>query len=111
MTKKHWKNMKWNCFEWDINRDKLVWFNVLSDDLLDDIKKAHTKKQINNKEDLSNIVRIWAMHHYWSKCEHETLITDFPKYKNEYKMDVFEQLQNNWQIFIDYLIKGLELNL
>jgi len=111
MKKRNWKNLVWNCFAWESNTDKLYWFNVLRDDLLDDIEKAYRKKRINNRVDFSNIVKSWAMHHYWSKCEWEVIIAGWPKYNNEYKMDVYEQLQNNWSIFIDYLIGGLGLDL
>ena len=111
MTKKHWKTMEWNCFAWDINADKLYWFNVLSDDLLKDIEAANKAKRLTNRAEFSAVVKRWAMWHYWSKREWEVIITDWPKRNNEYKMDVYEQLQNNWEIFTDYLIKGLELDL
>lgn len=111
MTKKNWKTMKWNCFAWNFNTDKLYWFNVLNDDLLKDIEATYKAKRTTNRADFSEVVKRWAMWHYWSKCEWEVIITDWPKYNNEYKMDVFEQLEANWEIFTDYLIKGLELDI
>lgn len=45
------------------------------------------------------------MYYFWSKCEWEIILSDFPPSKKfqEKKVDVYEQVMLNWDIFINYV--------
>lgn len=73
---KHKVNLEWKAFRYDINSRHLQCFNVISDDLIEDIEKAYKKKELVNMNVLRKIVKLWAMHHYWSKAEHEVIVHD-----------------------------------
>ena len=45
------------------------------------------------------------MYHFWSKCEWEIIITDWPTSgKVEEKIDAFDQVMLNWPIFCAYIL-------
>ena len=55
------------------------------------------------------------MYYFWSKCEYEILITTWFERKDfkDEKIDVYDQLQLNWNAFIDYIWKNkkyIEIN-
>lgn len=84
-------------------------------------------------------VRRRLQHEYWSRCQHEVIITSWPPYIDEkeltklnkskeesiskgfnfyresldltceYKMDVYTQIMLNWDRFIEYLFKNQKL--
>ena len=45
------------------------------------------------------------MYYYWSKCEWEIILSAWPSRKdfNEEKIDVFDQINLNWDRFADYV--------
>lgn len=110
MTKAKRKN-KFNKLEWNVlmrslDRNKLEVYNVLREDLLDDIEKLIKKPY--TREDLERCVKIWGRHHYWSKVEYEVVIRDMFDHFEE-KIDVWKQIEINFDRLMDYLIKELEL--
>ncbi len=38
-------------------------------------------------------------YYFWSKCEHECIVKAWPETDSEYKLDVYEQLRSNWDVF------------
>lgn len=72
------------------------------------------KKSITTKSDLLNFVNSIFMYHYWSKCEYEFIIIDWP-YKDDSvsqsrpeKIDVYEQIKPNLNLIVDMLWMSLE---
>ena len=45
------------------------------------------------------------MYYFWSKCEYEIIITCWPKWDKfkEEKIDVYSQLNLNWDKFVNYI--------
>lgn len=45
------------------------------------------------------------MYYYWAKCEWEVIISPWiaQHNDNEIKVDVYWQVMNNWDIFLDYV--------
>ena len=64
-------------------------------------------KEIPVKDYFLNEVRSELMYYFWSKCEWEIVITDWPSGKAEYKTDVFYQVKLNWDAFCGYLMGNL----
>ena len=120
----------------NFNKKSIDKYNVLSEHILEQIKTR--TKDIDTKQAFADEVRSVLLYHYWSKCEWEVIITDWPthisieeverlyKELREYdekwghkpyslgvnlkvaeKIDVYDQIMLNWEIFIDYLWKGL----
>ena len=120
----------------NFNKKCIEKYNVLSDHFVKLLKaKTHS---IEDKATFAEKVKSVLMYHFWSKCEWEVVITDWPThietkevirlqaelqdYITSYghepyslsinlkvadKIDVYDQIMLNWDIFIDYLWKGL----
>ena len=126
-------SLEWNVFRYDINKDKIVTFNIFNHWKFDeDVQKS--LKKFKNKDEFAEQLRRDLQYYFWSKCEYEAIITSFPahitmgeldrlnnerwshkdKYGTDYvrmgvnlydgaKIDIYEQVMNNWYIFLDYV--------
>lgn len=93
--------MTWNVFYYNFNTDRIEPYNVLSNQE-DFIKQMKAKSA--SKEELAKELRSEMMYRYWSKAEWEVLISPWcgrPDAK-EMKVDIFWQLELNWDRFVDY---------
>ncbi len=99
------KELKWNVYVDSINRRRIEIYNIFDHA---SFKKGCDKAWIeckNNFEKFEKDVYAELMYYFWSKCEWEIILSDFPeskKFKKE-KVDVFSQVRLNWDIFIDYV--------
>ena len=105
---KHKVNLVWNAFRYSMNSVHLEVFNVIREDLIQDIEKAYKKKELNSMDDLKNIVNLWAMYHYWSKAEHEVIVSDMFS-KDEFKVDVYWQISMNMNRLCEYIAREMKL--
>ena len=58
-----------------------------------------------SRDEVSELLRRFAQWQFWSRCEYEMLLYPWPKGDRDcgYKIDVFEQLELNWEHFVDYV--------
>ena len=120
----------------NFNKKCIEKYNVLSDHFVK-LLKAKTNS-IKDREEFAKEVKSVLMYNFWSKCEWEVIITDWPthitvdelnrlqKELDEYtatyghppyalsvdlrvaeKIDVYDQIMLNWDIFINYLWENL----
>ena len=104
MTKK--PDLCWNVYNENFNARKIVTFNIFDHyrfvkDCAKELKKAKDDREAGEKIFKSNL-----MYFFWSKCEYEVVITPWvnPNNSKEYdrKIDVYEQVMNNWHVFFEY---------
>lgn len=98
--------LEWNVFVHDINKRQMKVFNVF-----DHVRyKQAIIKLLNHRDDYTlegfkEKVKTLTMYCYWCKCEWEILIApligDFDK--ESVKIDVYMQLNMNWDHYIKYL--------
>lgn len=125
--------LEWNVFRHDINKSKIVTFNIFDHwKFNEDVQKS--LKKFKDKDEFAEHLRRDLMYYFWSKYEYEVVITTFPPYitmdelnrvnyerwlhKDKYgtdfvqinvtpntgiKIDIYEQVMNNWSIFLDYV--------
>ena len=122
----------WNVMREDYNKKDIVIFNVFHHrGFYRDICKAYAEHK--NLKPFANAVRKIAMWYFWSKSEHEVVVTSWPPYLENaeidrvvaerdrsikdygrcyrvsarpevaVKIDIFDQLTLNWNHFISYL--------
>lgn len=126
-------SLEWNVFRYDMNKDKIVTFNIFNHWKFDeDVQKS--LKKFKDKDEFAEQLRRDLRYYFWSKCEYEVIITSFPTYitmneldrlnnerwlhKDRYgtdffrinispdtgaKIDIYEQVMNNWDVFLDYV--------
>ena len=96
--------LEWNVFISDYNRKEIKTFNVFDHyGFLQDCADNATK---NAKDYAAFVDRLNSnlMYFFWSKCEWEVIITDWPTSgKCEEKIDVYDQIMLNWEQFCRYV--------
>lgn len=96
--------LEWNVYIGDINKRRITIFNVFEHySFYKDLKKEI--KIYKNIEEFADRLRRIVMYYFWSKCEYEIILTCCPswdKFKEE-KIDVYSQLDLNWDKFVNYI--------
>ena len=98
--------LKWNVWI-DDNTKELKQFNIFSHSRYnEDIREymyKYIKKQISKNTFIEGI-RKATLYYFWGKAEYEIIIS--PLIGNHYnkKTDIKEQIELNWDRYIDYLL-------
>ena len=97
--------LEWNVYVNNFNSKRIETYNIFKHGgFLDDCKKA-ARKYSKDEAAFLEEVRKYLMYNFWSKCEWEIVITDWPTSgKVEKKIDVFDQVMLNWPIFCAYIL-------
>lgn len=122
------KNAKmiWNVYRHDINRKEIIVYNIFDHYSFNESVKKILKSEITYEE-LADKLKSETMYYFWGKAEHEVVITSFPPYIDREeidklvaecedvkyrtyvkleiarKIDIYEQINMNWQQFVDYI--------
>lgn len=72
-------------------------FKKLVNRLFWDEKKRLTKYTPDELIEIE--LRRKCMYYFWSKCEYEVIVTGWPDTKTERKIDIYDQLDANWETF------------
>ena len=97
-------DLVWNVVYHDISTDKIKVYNIFKHgSFMEDLQKHYKKHK--TKETFAEALRKSLMYYFWSKCEWEILISPWcGSKKNEaIKADVYWQVMNNWDHFLDYV--------
>lgn len=96
-----------NVLLWNINRDTIEHYDVLPyfRTLYDEVKRK--KEAPKTMEELKKFIVSWSRHQYWARCEYEMICHAWPPYKNDYKIDVYEQIMMNIDIITETLFNEL----
>ena len=92
---------------WDINRDELIYYDIipyLLEQYNETKKMSSYKETPKTREDFKEFIKKEAMYQWWSRCEYEILVSDWPKYNKEIKIDVYYQVLMNLDIITDIII-------
>lgn len=99
---------RWMVFREDFNNRKIVEYNIFDHyNFLGDCKQF-ARKHKENKEAFLEEVRTSLMYYFWSKSEHEVIITGWPPKTsgiefNDRKVDIYAQVMMNWHVFSEYI--------
>lgn len=95
--------MEWYVIIFDVNKKEFVKYNVFNNSTFsDDIEHMFRKKDYTWLN-ISDMVRSFAAHSFWSRCEYELVLNSWPDFGIDRKIDVYWQLEINWKNFIDYI--------
>ena len=105
--------LEWNVFISNFNSGKIETHNIFNHyGIKEDFQKI-VKKYIKTLKDdgtfdkkaFADEIRRPLMYYYWSKCEWEIIIDHWPhcdRFREE-KVDVYDQISLNWNVFVDYV--------
>ena len=118
-------NLAWYVYRHNINKDQIYKYDIFDHGRFrEEVYELISKRDITY-EDFSEKLRCSLMYYFWSKAEHEIVITSFPPYidKKEFdrlsseefrvlsnvrlrcgeKIDIYEQVRMNWDVFVSYV--------
>lgn len=118
-------NLVWYVYRHNINKDQIYKYDIFDHGRFrEEVYELISKHDITY-EDFSEKLRCSLMYYFWSKAEHEIVITSFPPYidKKEFdrlsseefrvlsnvrlrcgeKIDIYEQVRMNWKVFVYYV--------
>ena len=99
------RDMTWYVYAEDFNGKKIEKVNIFDHyRFLEDVKKIY-KKYKNDFDTFAHEVKSSLMYYFWSKCEWEIILSSLfgrPDFK-EMKIDVYDQVMLNWDVFIKYV--------
>ena len=100
------RELVWNVFYHNYNAKKIEFFNIFDHwRFKEEVEKALKKSK--TREELEKAIRSELFYFFNSKFEWEVLITPWPTREDEtIKIDVYWQVINNFDRFIDYLAKN-----
>lgn len=99
------RDMHWWVYTEDFNGKKIEKYDIFRhSSFSDDVRKAY-KKHRNDHDSFCESVRKSLAYYFWSKCEWETVVTSWvrPGYVKPVKIDVYDQVIMNWDVFIEYV--------
>ena len=96
--------LEWYVYLANINSKRIVKYDIFTHYSFYKSLKTHIK-EFTEKESFSEWLRRDTMYYFWAKCEYEIILTCNPEW-NKFKkevIDVYDQLQLNWNKFVDYI--------
>lgn len=97
--------LKWNVFIGDFNGKQIITCNIFDHYKFKDECDKAWKNYKTDFPAFAKEVRSWLMYCFWGKCEWEVIISHWPPHESfrDEKIDVFEQVMLNWDVFIIYV--------
>lgn len=75
----------------------------------DEFKKSNSLDELIEYSIERRLERL-CMYYFWSKCEYEVIVSSWPPREgSEEKIDIYDQLKANWDIFKELVFKELKL--
>ena len=99
------KKMHWYVYISDSNKRIIEKYDIFDHYWFTKDLKETYKKYKNDFAAFSEYVRKDLMYYFWSKCEWEIILDHWPHWDNfkGRKIDVYDQISMNWDIFIKYV--------
>ena len=116
--------LSWNVLFEDFNKKEIAYYDIFKGGHFEKLARE-IKSRVSTKEEFIEEFRIKLMSLFWARSEYEVVVTSWPPYidKEELdrlnqedikyrtnvnltvgrKIDIYDQLQMNWNQFIDYV--------
>lgn len=89
-----------NVINYDCNRQKFIAYDVIP--YLVGAYKEYKENKYKNApetfEEFKKFIKDESMYQFWSRCEYEIILVDWPNQKHEEKWDVYQQIIMNLDI-------------
>ena len=105
--------LKWYAIRYDMNTDKIEYFNVLSETITENIIKNIKNKKITTLKKLKSFIDNEFTYYYWCRSEYEIAVSNLfeEDLEKAEKVDIYSQLKPNLDIITEYINYKMELNL
>lgn len=96
---------------WDFNRDKIEYYDIMPYfiDVYKKLKKSRSKNVTvpTTYDEIKEFIIKESQYMFWSRCEYEVLIYDWPKSESCHKLDIHEQIMMNIDVITNHFILHL----
>lgn len=58
-------------------------------------------------EEFKTFVKGWSQYQWWTRCEYEIILSDWPSQEHEEKWDVYQQIMLNLETITEILMKNV----
>ncbi len=102
-------NLEFNVFIENDSRTGFRIFNVFNHYSFAKDLKENVKTNGRDRAAFEERLKMLLMYYFWSKCEYEIIVSSWPpsdKIRKE-KVDAYDQVMMNWDIFRDYVWEHL----
>lgn len=82
-----------NVILYDPNKNRFVQYDVIP--YFINCYKEKKKDKPKTFEEFKKFVQARSQYMYWSRCQYEIILSDWPCGETTYKLDVHEQIMNN----------------
>ena len=106
-----------NVINFDFNRSKFVKYDVMPylvrayEECVEKSKEHPDSdywKVPKTFEECRDFIKDRAQYQFWSRCEYEIILVDWPCQKHEEKWDVYDQIMMNLDIVTDIFINNIK---
>lgn len=96
--------MVWNVYYHNFNSDKIEIYNIFDHCSFNNSAKKYLA-ECQTKEEFAEELKAELQYYFWSRSEWELIIEPWCVGRNisYIKVDVYDQVMNNWHIFVDYV--------
>jgi hypothetical protein len=101
---KEQKKMQWYVWRYNVNSQIIDKYNVFEHrSFCNDIRELLELDL--NIDDFAEELKNAVQYYFWAKCEHEIVITGWPTSHSDVdlKVDIYDQIRLNWDIFVKYV--------
>ena len=99
------RDMTWYVYVKNFNGKRIEKFNIFNHaGFMNDVKDIY-KKYKNDFNKFEEEIQMSLRYCYWAKCEWEIILQSWPQCDDfhEEKIDVYDQVSLNWDVFIKYV--------
>jgi len=101
--------MEWNVYVHNVNRNKIEVYNIFEHGSFTKYLKKFCE-ECKSKDMLAEKIKSELRYYFWSKSQWETVISPWVRNSEpcDIKINVFDQVMMNFNIFVDYVWKNRE---
>lgn len=97
---------KFNVIIYDVNKNKFTSYNIIPY-----LKNAYqeSKHKPTTFDEFKKFILSKSLYQWWSRCEYEIILLDWPCEKHFEKWDVYKQVEMNIDLITKIFIKEIEI--
>lgn len=106
-----------NVINYDCNANKFIEYNIMTylinayNERIEKHKEHPDSDYFNVPEtfdEFKKFIKDESLYQFWSRCEYEIILVDWPCKKHEEKWDVYQQIMMNLDIITNILMENIK---
>lgn len=94
---------RFNVIYWSFNKETPSLYDVLPY-FRDEYKRTKKTERPVTTEQWKDFITRKGRYRYWARCEYEVIVKQWPPTDKSYKLDVWEQIEQNFDLIVEILM-------